>query len=152
MIVEKRRLSASRLKSSSFLSLTVTIVFTCKLQETLPQSVFCTTSQHSETMGQAATKLVELAETTEKHPLVAQLTDGLVIYSKDFWKDFWLYYKNNHIVGMGVAVSRVLLALSYRVGTLYVAHALSEDCVSQQFRAGQCIQSTTLPEASVSGW
>ena len=69
-------------------------------------------------MGQAATKLTELAETTEKHALVARLTDGLVIYSKDFWKDFWLYYKNNHVVGMRVAVSHVLLALSNRVGTL----------------------------------
>ena len=33
-----------------------------------------------------------------RHPLVARLTDGVLIYSRSFWLDFWLVYKNQHIV------------------------------------------------------
>jgi hypothetical protein len=46
-------------------------------------------------MGQVAAKL---NEKSEKHPLVARLTDGLCVYSQSFWGDFWLCYKNQHIV------------------------------------------------------
>ena len=35
---------------------------------------------------------------TEVHPLVEQLTDGLCIYSQGYWQDFWLQYRNSHIL------------------------------------------------------
>ena len=40
----------------------------------------------------------KLSKKSEKHPLVARLTDGLCVYSQDWWGDFWLYFKNKHVV------------------------------------------------------
>ena len=47
-------------------------------------------------MGQTVAKMGKKSE--RRHPLVARLTDGALIYSRSFWLDFWLVYKNQHIV------------------------------------------------------
>ena len=39
-----------------------------------------------------------LTQKNQIHPLVQQLVDGQTIYSKSFFSDFWLVYKNKHIV------------------------------------------------------
>ena len=52
-------------------------------------------------MGGKGSKVADLSSLTQKnqvHPLVQQLEDGLLIYSKSFLSDFWLVYKNKHIV------------------------------------------------------
>ena len=38
-----------------------------------------------------------LTHNNQMHPLVQQQVDGLKIYSKSFFSDFWLVYKNKHI-------------------------------------------------------
>ena len=51
---------------------------------------------HGPELGATLAKMGKKSE--RRHPLVARLTDGVLIYSRSFWLDFWLVYKNQHIV------------------------------------------------------
>jgi len=81
---------------------------------------------------------------SEVHPLVEQLEDGLMIYSQTFWDDFWLTYKNQHILvscftvhpahhfsaneRMGVLTASLLVAFGF--SAMFVPDADAEDKVA----------------------
>jgi hypothetical protein len=52
----------------------------------------------SKTMGGCSGKVADLTAKNQVHPIVERLVAGLVIYSQSFMGDFWLVYKNSHIV------------------------------------------------------
>jgi len=49
-------------------------------------------------MGWCAKKIADLNTKSTVHPIVERLTAGLAVYSQSFAADFWLVYKNTHIV------------------------------------------------------
>ena len=49
-------------------------------------------------MGWCAKKIADLNTKSTVHPIVERLTAGLMIFSQSFMGDFWLVYKNTHIV------------------------------------------------------
>ena len=49
-------------------------------------------------MGNTSNKVAALQEKNVVHPLVERLVAGLTIHSQSWTGDFWLVYKNSHIV------------------------------------------------------
>ena len=48
--------------------------------------------------GSCSKKIADLNTKATVHPIVERLTAGLAVYSQSFVDDFWLVYKNTHIV------------------------------------------------------
>jgi len=48
--------------------------------------------------GSCSKKIADLNTKSTVHPIVERLTAGLAVYSQSFMGDFWLVYKNTHIV------------------------------------------------------
>ena len=84
-------------------------------------------------MGNASNKVAALQEKNVVHPLVERLVAGLAIYSQSWTGDFWLVYKNNHIVVSCFAChGEHYFSSSERYGTRCAVSSTRCSCISLQ--------------------
>jgi hypothetical protein len=107
-------------------------------------------------MGNASNKVAALQEKNVVHPLVERLVAGLAIYSQSWTGDFWLVYKNNHIVVSCFAChGEHYFSSSERYGTRCAVSSTRCSCISLQGQPSAhsvCFpatrRSTSLPHAA----